>query len=99
MRISNFILIFPLVAHLICSCAPVPAGLTTDPPGPPDFVNGYHDGCDSGLAAFGNTYYKTFYKFTKRFNPTYDEPYQNGWEKGYQYCRQYAMKWTHGPVK
>ncbi len=95
-NLINFIVIALLV---ISSCAPVPAGLTKSPPGPPDFVNGYKDGCDSGLAAFGNSYYKMFYKFKKRFNPAYDELYQNGWEKGYQYCRQYAMKWTHGPFK
>lgn len=95
-KFVNFIIVVFLV---IASCAPVPAGLTKSPPGPPDFVNGYNDGCESGLAAFGNSYYKMFYKFKKRFNPVYDELYQNGWEKGYQYCRQYAMKWTHGPFK
>jgi hypothetical protein len=92
------VLIAALSLQLASACAPVPIGLTRDPPGPPEFVEGYHDGCDSGLAAFGNSYYKAFYHFTKRFDVVNDGLYQNGWEKGYQYCRQYAMKWTHKPL-
>jgi hypothetical protein len=97
MRIKYTSLFIAIALQFLSACVPTPSGLTRNPDGPPDFVNGYHDGCDSGLAAFGNTYYKTFYKFTKRFENEDDELYQNGWEKGYQYCRQYAMKWTHGP--
>ncbi|MCD6034799.1 MAG: hypothetical protein K0R63_540 [Rickettsiales bacterium] len=97
MRHTYVYIIVLVLLQLALACAPVPVAMTKIPPGPPEFVDGYKDGCETGLAAFGNSYYKSFYSFKKKFNSTNDVLYQNGWEKGYQYCRQYAMKWTHKP--
>jgi hypothetical protein len=87
---------FILIAlFVISSCKPVPQGLKLEPLGaPPLFKRAYHEGCESGLAAFGNSYYKTFYKFNKDMSQLDNDLYLNGWQKGYDYCRRYALKWN-----
>ena len=93
------LLITSLLTLNTTSCAPRPIALSRAPNGPAAFQKGYDDGCNTGLAAFGNSFYKSFYDFTKDFSYEENDLYQNGWDKGYNYCRQYAMKWTHSPLR
>ena len=62
---------------------------------PPDYVEGWQHGCESGLAAMTNDFYRTFYKFksdeTQIKNPNYYKP----WKDAYNYCRHYA----YGPLR
>lgn len=60
----------------------------------PEYKQGWHDGCETGMAEFGTSAYKSFYKFKQNIalidNPTY---YQV-WKQAEQYCKHYSGKWN-----
>jgi len=104
---SYILLIVSLL--IISACNPVrpwPAGLAKDMPedAPVEYQHGWTHGCESGLAAYGNDYYKTFYKFH------YDEilmekskMYARIWQNAFKHCRSYVNRlleegwgWTEG---
>jgi len=60
---------------------------TIDPPGPPEYKLGWEDGCDTGLSAEGEWYYKAMYGFKKRPEMASNEQYKTGWNEGFTYCR------------
>lgn len=57
----------------------------------PDFNVGFDDGCESGMAAGSNTFYKMFYRSNKidgyKFNNSGD--YKSAWGIGWWYCYRY----------
>lgn len=64
------------------------------PPGPPEFQQGFLDGCQTGLSTgFANDYYKTFYKFTKDIDMVKNKvtKYTRTWSAAMIYCRHYAL--------
>ena len=61
--------------------------LTVDPSGPPEYQLGWEDGCDSGLSAEGDWYFKIMYGFKKRPEMSANEQYKQGWNEGFTYCR------------
>lgn len=64
------------------------------PPGPPEFQQGFLDGCQTGLSTgFANDYYKTFYKFTKDIDMVQNKVglYTRTWSAAMIYCRHYAL--------
>lgn len=112
MRTKNLHINFILVSILllfVTACNPVrpwPAGLVKEmsKDSPPEYQQGWKDGCESGLAAYGNDYYKTFYKFH------YDEIlmeksklYARIWQNSFKHCRSFVNRllvegwgWTEG---
>ena len=79
----------PLIASLLfltCSCRPVYLN-TIDAPGPPEYQLGWEDGCDTGLGAEGEWYYKLMYGFKKRPEMAANDQYKQGWNEGFTYCR------------
>jgi hypothetical protein len=71
---------------LSAACKPIPFYWTV-PDGPPEYVRGYNDGCDSGIGAAGGIWYKYWYGF-RRDPVMLDNPlYKQGWNEGFSYCR------------
>lgn len=61
--------------------------------GPPEYRAGYKDGCESALAAYGNSYQKSFYRVAK--DPKYqsNRMYNQVWKDSWNYC--YMWLFTH----
>jgi hypothetical protein len=74
---------------------PVPAGLKTTMPGPPDYTQGWEDGCITGMGSQSNSYYQSFYKFKQDVTKTTNQMYYQAWKDAYVYCRQYVLTYTH----
>ena len=60
---------------------------TLEIPGPPEYQLGWEDGCDTGLSAEGEWYYKVMYGFKKRPEMAANDQYKQGWNEGFTYCR------------
>lgn len=80
-----------LVLCAACSSHPLlepkPPFLQTDLEyGPVEFREGYNDGCESALAAYGNSTQKTYYSLSK--NPQYEKNrmYNQVWKDSWSYC-------------
>jgi len=88
------------IVILLASCTqgggykPTPFRMSKAPEGPPNFQQGWEDGCYTGLATLVPTYYKTFYRFKQDVSMIHDRLYYQAWNDSYNYCRQYAFKWT-----
>jgi hypothetical protein len=52
---------------------------------PPEYIDGYVDGCDSGYHAAGAPYYR-FNKDLERFES--DQLYNDGWKDGFNHCKK-----------
>lgn len=50
---------------------------------PPMFVEGYHDGCQSGLSAGGNN----AFQYVKDLQKNNNAQYKQGWEDGFRVCQ------------
>lgn len=70
--------------------------LTVDPAGPPEYNLGWEDGCDTGLAAEGEWYYKLMYGFKKRPEMAANDQYKQGWNEGFSFCR-FSLDSSQGP--
>ncbi len=94
-----FIIIFSL---LLGACNPTKDSIFAPksrlfkqmPDGPPDYQQGWLDGCETGLSTgFANDYYKTFYKYNKDKEMVIDNNtyYLNGWSSAMIFCRHVAV--------
>jgi hypothetical protein len=60
------------------------------PPGPPEYQQGYIDGCESGWKGYSRQYNQVWWEFRQ------DEKYRNNavyyqiWKDAYAYCAAYA---------
>ena len=62
---------------------------------PEDYVAGWKDGCESGLASMTNDYYRAFYHFKSDTAQVKNSNYYIPWKDAYNYCRHYA----YGPLR
>ncbi len=65
--------------------------------GSPEFNQGWRDGCDSGMAAFGNYTYKLIYSFKKDMTLISNQEYTAAWNSAYNSCRWYTSTWLSPP--
>ncbi len=85
------ILACTLAASFLTACAtPTPAEVlaremvgVTNSKQPPLFVEGYQDGCQSGLSAGGNN----AFQYVKNLQKTSNTQYKQGWEDGFRVCQ------------
>ena len=86
---------------LLGSCAnnpftnPKPAMLENEIDyGPPEYRQGYSDGCNSALSAYGNSYMRTMQGGIHK-DPRYtDLPmYNQAWKDAWNYCYMYIFVW------
>ncbi len=62
---------------------------------PPEYVKGWEDGCETGLASqYSNTWYKTFHKYKKDMRLITDQRYNSGWNDAFNYCRHWSGQWV-----
>ncbi len=59
----------------------------------PDFQDGWRDGCETGVSAGGNWFYKSFYKSNRidGFRMIDSEDYKVAWNFGWWYCYRYQF--------
>ena len=62
------------------------------PEGPNKFKLGWHDGCQTGIAATANQHAKFFYKFTQQYELAQDNEYYTGWRIGMTVCSRYVYQ-------
>ncbi len=79
--------------------APLPAGMTYPPKdSPPDYLEGWYDGCYTGLSTMNQQIYKSFYGYKQNFRKADNILYYQAWRDAYTYCRQYSFRYTWGPL-
>lgn len=61
--------------------------------GPPEMVQGWQDGCQSGTQAYGWDIYKTFYPFKQDARLVSNRLYMTYWRDAYNYCRHYLNEY------
>lgn len=71
---------------LLSGCRPFWLQVVT-PDGPPEYVLGWEDGCDTGISAEGGGDYKLLFGFKKRQEMATNDQYKQGWNEGFSYCR------------
>lgn len=61
------------------------------------YRQGWKDGCETGLAEFGNSAYKTFYRFKQNMALVDNPEYYAVWKQAEQFCKHYVYKWGNRP--
>ena len=57
---------------------------------PEPYKQGWQHGCESGMAAMTNDYYRTFYRFKNDPEQVRNPVYYKPWKDAYNYCRHYV---------
>lgn len=60
----------------------------------PDYLEGWEDGCNTGLSTMVPGYYKSFYGYQQDPYKTGNPIYYKAWKDSYTYCRQYAFRFV-----
>jgi hypothetical protein len=69
----------------------------TPPPGPPEYQQGFLDGCETAIGAYANPFYKTFHTAKQDAELAQNKVYYQIWKDAYAYCAVYIMaQKTHG---
>ena len=57
----------------------------------PDFKKGWQDGCETGMSAGSNTFYKMFYRSNAvdGWKMTRSNDYQTAWNNAFWFCYRY----------
>ena len=61
------------------------------PPGPPEYKQGWKDGCNSGWKAYTTTFNKVWGKFEQDPKLAQNPVYYQVWKDAYAFCAAYAM--------
>jgi hypothetical protein len=66
----------------------------------PEFLQGWKDGCESGMAAGSNSFYKSFYRINKvdGFKMTASGDYGTAWSNAFWYCVRYDAVKQSSPI-
>lgn len=91
-----------VILFLLPSCHPMMAKILPERPSrnfipdlegeaSPEFIQGWKDGCESGMATGSNTFYKMFYKVNKvdGYKMTSSGDYGTAWSNAFWYCTRY----------
>ena len=54
--------------------------------GPPEYRQGYADGCHTAMAAYGTSYMKSVYKLHKEAKYANNKMYNQAWKDAWNYC-------------
>lgn len=58
----------------------------TPPPGPPEYQQGFLDGCETGRSAYANHFYKMFLQSKQDEKLAGNPMYYQVWQDAYLYC-------------
>ncbi len=67
------------------------------PPGKeytPLYVEGWQAGCESGVSASSNHWYKFHHEFRQDPILAQNRVYYKGWKDAFDYCRRYIYQWN-----
>jgi hypothetical protein len=76
---------------------PRPFGMEMEGPkdASPIFKQGWKDGCETGLAAYGSDHYRNLgYKFKQDISQINNTEYYMAWQNSYRYCRWYIWNYN-----
>lgn len=73
------------------ACKPITMTMMK-PEGPPDYIEGWQHGCDSGIQVGGTILQKMFYKYYKDPSKLDNAMYKMGWAEGFTVCRFYQAQ-------
>lgn len=68
---------------------PRPYFLSKAPEGPPEYVQAWNDGCDTGQSVYTTDFYKAFYTYVQDPNLLENEVYYRTWTDAFNYCRHF----------
>ena len=57
---------------------------------PPLYVQGWQDGCETGISSNTNSVQKFFYKYKQNANLVMNDIYYRGWKDSFDYCQRYT---------
>ena len=62
--------------------------------GPPEFQEGWQDGCETGIGAHGNDMYRSTFKFRQNPSLVMNPVYYKAWKDAENYCRTYIFSYS-----
>lgn len=65
--------------------------MKTPPAGPPEYQQGYIDGCETGYSGYGNQFNKQFHTWKQDPILAQNQVYYQVWKDAYAYCALYGM--------
>ncbi len=72
-----------------------PITLPKLPQGSPEYTQGWKDGCETGMAVYGDPMYKTIYKWKRDEDlAAANVTYYKAWKDSYNACRHYLQSWS-----
>lgn len=71
---------------LLSACKPIQFYML-NVEGPPEYVQGFEDGCDSGVSSGGSLLQRWFNPYKKDPEKLENALYKMGWNEGFSYCR------------
>lgn len=63
--------------------------------GPPEYIAGWRDGCETGMTAYSSDYMRTRYKTAIDTTQVQNAIYRRGWEVGQRYCSYYLSTYLN----
>ena len=92
------VIIFIMVGITSCSdgrivpiwAKPASLAIHEGPLGPPNYRQGYKDGCESGYKGYGQHYNKVWWQFRQDEKLRDDPVYYQIWKDAYAFCANYA---------
>ena len=72
----------------------------TPPEGPFEYTEGWSDGCESGMSAYGNNFYKLLKAHQLKMNPELrkNRMYYQAWKDAFLYCAVYLEAVNSDPL-
>ena len=93
------LLVVLMVALLMSACrsgAPWMQDMLKGPPNqqgvvlPPLYLQGWQDGCETGVAANTTSLNKFFYNYRQNADLVMNDIYYRGWKDSFDYCQRYT---------
>ena len=94
-----FLLSLPLASCFATTKPSYDLTVSYDQSAPPEYKLGWQHGCESGLSAYGNNYYKSLYKFKQDLTMIKNEYYFKAWNDSFNFCRSSINRSLAGDYK
>ncbi len=93
----KYIIILSLI--ILTSCRPGHELMDNYPDeASPLYKKAWHEGCESGITAYSNDFYKAMYSFNQDSRLIDNPEYYNTWRDAYQYCRHYINEYLKAGI-
>lgn len=67
-----------------------PPQQASDKPLPPLYIRGWQEGCETGISANTNSFYKFYYSYRQTADLVMNDVYYRGWKDAFDYCQRYT---------